>query len=243
MPLPSRVVDEFGIQWGGLVAQVEMFGRTAPQARLVTNGNLIGSVLPTVPQSSLANAALCRDPTATPHDLEAVADEFRRAGVQKWGLWLPGELPAPEHAMVLDSTPAAMFHDLTDLEDVPAVATPDLATVGRVNDHAYGVAEPRLAPSLANLDPSVHAYGIGDHSVAMAYDHGHDDTVVWFVATRPEDRGKGLASRLLKRLLLEAKQRGRKSASLQASAKGKGVYERLGFRTVGTLHLYEERFS
>jgi GNAT superfamily N-acetyltransferase len=236
-------VDAFGIQWGGLVAQVEMFGRTAPQARLIERGSMVASVLPSVPQSSIANAAIGRTPDVRPEHLGELAREFRSAGVHKWGLWLPGEQPAPEHAMVLDSTPAAMLHDLTDLEDVPPTGTPDLATVGRVNDLAYGFEEPRLAPALANLDNDVLAYGIGDHSVAMAYDHGHDDTVVWFVATRPEDRGKGLASTILKRLLLEAKQRGRKTASLQASQKGKPVYERLGFRTVGELHLYEERFS
>jgi GNAT superfamily N-acetyltransferase len=236
-------VDAFGIQWGGLVAQVEMFGRTAPQARLIERGSMVASVLPSVPQSSIANAAISRDPLSAPHDLDELAREFRSAGVHKWGLWLPGEQPAPQHAMVLDSTPAAMLHDLTDLEDVPPTGTPDLATVGRVNDLAYGFTEPRLAPAFANLDSDVLAYGIGDHSVAMAYDHGHDDTVVWFVATRPEDRGKGLASTILKRLLLEAKQRGRRTASLQASQKGKPVYERLGFRTVGELHLYEERFS
>ena len=240
-------MDEFGIQWGGLVAQVEMFGRTAPQARLIERGSMIGSLLPTVPQSSIANAAICRDHTTVPHDLPAIADEYRQAGVEKWGLWTDGGAASAEAAeragLVLDSRPAAMFHSLRGLEDVPPTATPDLATVGRVNDLAYGFTEPRLASALANLDGNVRAYGIGDHSVAMAYDHGHGDTVVWFVATRPEDRGKGLASTILKRLLLEAEQRGRTSASLQASAKGKGVYERLGFRTIGTLHLYEERFS
>jgi GNAT superfamily N-acetyltransferase len=236
-------MDAFGIQWGGLVAQVEMFGRTAPQARLIERGNMVASVLPSVPQSSIANAAIGRTPDAQPEHLDALAREFRSAGVHKWGLWLPGEQPAPEHAMVLDSNPAAMLHDLQDLEDVPPVATPDLATVGKVNDVAYGFTEPRLAPAFANLDADVLAYGIGDHSVAMAYDHGHDDTVVWFVATRPEDRGKGLATTILKRLLKEAKDRGRKTASLQASQKGKPVYERVGFRTVGELHLYEERFS
>jgi GNAT superfamily N-acetyltransferase len=236
-------VDAFGIQWGGLVAQVEMFGRTAPHARLIERGSMVASVLPSVPQSSIANAAIARTPDARPEHLADLAREFRSAGVHKWGLWLPADQPAPEHAMVLDSTPAAMLHDLRDLEDVPPVATPDLATVGRVNDLAYGFTEPRLAPAFANLGADVLAYGIGDHSVAMAYDHGHDDTVVWFVATRPEDRGKGLATTILKRLLKEAKDRGRKTASLQASQKGKPVYERLGFRTVGELHLYEERFS
>ncbi len=77
----------------------------------------------------------------------------------------------------------------------------------------------------------------------MAYDHGHGDTVVLLVATLPEARGQGLATQVMRRLLLDAKARGNTTATLQASAKGLHVYERVGFRAIGEVHLYEERFS
>ena len=75
----------------------------------------------------------------------------------------------------------------------------------------------------------------------MAHDVG-SDTAVWFVATLPQAQRNGLAAAILKRLLLDARERGQTTASLQASQKGRPLYERLGFTTVGSLHLYEERF-
>jgi ribosomal protein S18 acetylase RimI-like enzyme len=74
----------------------------------------------------------------------------------------------------------------------------------------------------------------------MAYDVG-EDTAVWFVATLPHARRRGRADAILRRLLLDARERGRRTASLQASPAGRPLYERLGFRTVGSLHLYEQQ--
>ena len=49
------------------------------------------------------------------------------------------------------------------------------------------------------------------------------------VYTLPEHRGRGLGERLTRAVLKEAQARGLKSANLNASAMGRGVYERLGF--------------
>src|SRR5215207_3965415 len=43
------------------------------------------------------------------------------------------------------------------------------------------------------------------------------------------------ARRILQRVLLDARERGQRTASLQASRAGLPVYERLGFETVGSL--------
>jgi predicted acetyltransferase len=61
------------------------------------------------------------------------------------------------------------------------------------------------------------------------------------VATLPEHRGKRLASNLLAHALHEAKQRGRKTTTLQASPLGQNLYARLGYRPLGEVHLYEKR--
>jgi GNAT superfamily N-acetyltransferase len=76
----------------------------------------------------------------------------------------------------------------------------------------------------------------------MAYDL-EDDTAVWLVATLPGAQRRGLGRAILQRLLLDARDRGQRTASLQASPKGRPLYERIGFEPVGSLHLYEERFS
>ena len=242
----------FTRQWAGIVALVRLFGAHAPRAKLIEGDGMVASVMPAAPTSSLMNVALSVDPTAPPTNLRRLKGAFRAAGAQKWGLWVDGAdaaaaEAATSHGLVLDSCPAAMVANLDGLpfDDAPPNATPDLATVGRINDAAYGYDAPKLAPAIAALPRAVIAYGASHEgapaSVAMAHDVG-SDTAVWFVATLPQAQRNGLAAAILKRLLLDARQRGQTTASLQASQKGRPLYERLGFTTVGSLHLYEERF-
>jgi hypothetical protein len=243
-----RDATGFGTQWAGIVALVRLQGQHAPGARLLEIGGMVGSTMPIAPRSSLMNSALAVDPQQTPTSLGELAAAFKDGGAQKWGLWVDGEderaaAAAQEQGMVLDSRPAPMVVDLGDLpfDDAPPRTHPDLATVGRVNDLAYGYTEPKMAPAVEALPPTVHAYG-DEHSVAMGYDID-TDTAIWFVATVPEQQGQGRAGNLLRRLLLDARDRGQRTSSLQGSAKGAPLYERLGYRTVGTLHLYEQRLD
>jgi GNAT superfamily N-acetyltransferase len=243
----------FARQWAGIVAQVRLFGAHSPGATLVERDGMVASVMPTAPASSLLNVALAVEPETTPAGLSELAEAFRQGGAAKWGLWIDAENDAAaevaqKQGMALDSHPAAMAADLGDLpfDDAPACVAVDLATVGRVNDLAYGYEPPKLGPPVQALPDSVLTYG-AEHdgttaSVAMAFDVG-TDTAVWFVATLPQARRQGLGSAILRRILLDARERGQLTASLQASRLGQPLYERVGFASVGTLHLYEERFS
>jgi ribosomal protein S18 acetylase RimI-like enzyme len=150
-----------------------------------------------------------------------------------WSAAVPeGRVEVPEIAM------PAMGLVLADLRaaEPTAVATPSLPVVGALNDRAYGQAD-GLGPLIAAIDdPSVRAHGLrvdGDWAcVAMTLRLG-DDVSVQYVATDPAFRRRGLASRLLSAVLRDA---GAVTATLTASPDGRGVYERLGFRTVATLH-------
>jgi ribosomal protein S18 acetylase RimI-like enzyme len=241
----------FAIQWAGLVAQVEMVGVHGPQSTLIEHEDMVGSAVPSVP-SSLINVALARDPAEAPHELEYVRRYFKAAGARKWGVWVPGgdargAAAARGRGLHLDSTPAAMVAEL-DVVEVERNERTDLATVGAVNDIAYGFAAPKLAPTIAGFPDTVHTYGaLADDgeigSVAMAFDHGHEDTAVWFVATRPDAQRQGLGRRVMRALLSEARSRGNRTASLQSSAAGRRLYESVGFTAVGEVHLYEEELS
>jgi GNAT superfamily N-acetyltransferase len=245
-----RGATEFATQWAGIVALVRLQGEYTPGATLIEEDGMVASVVPVAATSSIVNAALAVDPAATPSHLERLSRAFGEAGATKWGLWVDGEDGraagiAREQGMVLDSRPAPMVADLDDLpfDEAAERRQTDFATVGRVNDLAYAYEQPKLAPAIAALPDTLLAYcADGDDSVAMAYDVG-TDTAVWFVATLPHARGKGLAAGILRRLLLDARERGQRTASLQASPAGRPLYERLGFRTVGSLHLYEQRFD
>jgi ribosomal protein S18 acetylase RimI-like enzyme len=240
-----RDATRFARQWAGIVALVRLMGEHAPNATLIEDDGMVASVMPVAPASSLMNSALAVDPTQPPQQLERLAQAFEQGGAHKWGLWVDGEderaaEAATKQGMFLDSHPAPMVADLDELpfDHAPQTARPDHDTVARINDLAYGYTEPKMAPAIAALPPAVLTYGDGN-SVAMAYDVG-DDTAVWFVATLPQAQRQGRAGRLIRRIMLDARDRGQGTASLQASPAGRPLYERLGFRTVGTLHLYEQ---
>lgn len=241
-----RDATGFGTQWAGLVALVRLQATHAPEATLVERDGMVASVMPATPASSIMNCALAVDPAQTPRHLDELAGAFEESGAQKWGLWVDGDdegaaEAATRQGMVLDSRPAPMVATLEDLPFDDAPPRTDVAkdTAGRVNDLAYGYERPKMAPAIAALPDAVLGYG-ADDSVAMAFDVG-DDTAVWFVATLPQARRQGRAQAILRRLLLDARERGRRTASLQASPAGRSLYERLGFRTVGALHLYEQQ--
>jgi ribosomal protein S18 acetylase RimI-like enzyme len=122
--------------------------------------------------------------------------------------------------------------------DAEPVETPPLALVGELNDRAYGQQD-RLGPLIAAIvDPRVRTHGLrvdGEWAgVALTLRVG-DDVSVQYVATDPRYRRRGLAARVVGAALTTAREDGARTATLQASPDGRGVYERLGFRTVATL--------
>lgn len=141
----------------------------------------------------------------------------------------PAEVEMPCMGLVLDGWRALR-------ED--AVEAPPLAVVGELNDRAYGQAD-RLGPLVAAIgDPRVHTHGVrvdGEWAcVALTLRLG-DDVSVQYVATGAAYRRRGLAAWVVGSALAEALADGMRTATLQASPDGYGVYERLGFRTLTTL--------
>jgi GNAT superfamily N-acetyltransferase len=121
------------------------------------------------------------------------------------------------------------------------VERPSLATVGTVNDRAYGQGD-RLAPLVGALrDERVRTHGLRESGawacVTLTLRVG-DDLSVQYVATEERYRRRGLASRLLRAILADARDEGLRTATLQASPDGLPVYERLGFRRVAVLRAF-----
>lgn len=130
--------------------------------------------------------------------------------------------------------------DLADLVpgDTAAVEVPPLAVLGDLNERAYG--QPGVFTPLVSAvrDGRVRTHGFHDGGafvcVALTLTVG-DDLSVQYVATEEAYRRRGLASRLLRSVLTAGREEGLRTATLQASPDGLGVYERLGFRRVATL--------
>jgi GNAT superfamily N-acetyltransferase len=123
----------------------------------------------------------------------------------------------------------------------PEIETPPLRVVGDVNERAYGDFG-TFSPLLqAVRDDRIRVHGLRDEGVfvcvAVTLSAG-DDVSIHFVATEASHRRRGLASRLMLAVLAEARDQGMRTATLQASADGLPVWERLGFRRVATLRGY-----
>ena len=61
------------------------------------------------------------------------------------------------------------------------------------------------------------------------------------MATVPAARGRGLATALMAHALADARERGRTTSTLQATDLGRPVYERLGYRSLGEIQMWEKR--
>jgi len=120
---------------------------------------------------------------------------------------------------------------------------PTLDVVGAINDRAYDQGEV-LRPLFVAIDgaPGLATHGIridGVWACVLVTLRVEDDVAVHYVATDAGFRRRGLASRLIRAALSDARAEGAATATLQASPDGLSVYERLGFRRVGMLRAFQ----
>lgn len=161
---------------------------------------------------------------------------------------VPGRVERPGYAMPLMGVE---LDRLSDALDAPAVRD-DRARLepaprdvfAAMNELAYGDGQERwFAPFLATLrDARVRLHGLrGEEgafeTVLLTIDVG-DDVGINFTTTVPEARGRGLAARLARAVLADARGRGARTASLQSTGDGLRVWPRLGFREVGVLRAF-----
>ena len=179
------------------------------------------------------------------------ARSYEDAQIRRWGVWLDGgateaaEQLTRAGLLVSASSPgmgAVLDHAPRD-GDEPHSA--DLATVGRVNDLAYGNFDGRLERTLTPLPNGVLSGYRADHdgqpaAVALALHHNHDCGVS-FVATIPQARRQGLATAVMRQALRDAIAKGCTTTTLQATDVGERLYENLGYRRLCAMQLWELR--
>jgi GNAT superfamily N-acetyltransferase len=149
----------------------------------------------------------------------------------------------------LDASPRAMIASLGDVEppregDPEPDAAPTVEDLARIQDLAYGTGDSfqRLLGE-GPADPRfVYLAGLDGEAVASVASQDHDrDCSIWWVATVPEVRGRGLAPALMRRALADGRARGCEVSTLQATKMGAPVYERLGYRDLGAIEMWERR--
>jgi GNAT superfamily N-acetyltransferase len=244
------------LQRASLVAFLRLVGRGSDDAALFERDGVLGAIVPACPDRSVVNSVTYRDAASLRAALSELAAAHEQAGVRAWTVWVPEDdreaaavLEAAGHRF--DAAPAAMVLDLADLpEPDPQGLDWDgrasMDDVARINDLAYGYERSTFGAAMTTVPEDVplrlyQARVEGEPvSVLGTIDEG-DDCGIYLVATLKEHRGKGLSRRLLHLAVAEARERGLRTSSLQASKLGQPVYERLGYATICKLHMWERR--
>lgn len=239
---------------GSVREQAEAFGSAAPGSLLIRREGLLAAIVPSSPQRSFFNSVCYSDPAALAEEIEGLAEAYDSHGVRAWTVWVPDDdrdtarmLASRGHE--LDASPRAMGMELADLApELPAPAgvepgSIDAKACAQLNDRAYGYGPDGFGAGIVE-ETAIRWYGAfaGDEAVAcMGTIEIGEDCLVTGVATPPEHRGRGLASWLVWRALAEARAGSLVTASLQASRAGAPLYERLGFRDLGFIEMWERR--
>lgn len=220
------------------------------------DGGLVAAVLPRSPRRSVMNCMFYEDGDAVLAARDELDAAYRAAGVDAWTVWvLPGDEPIAarlrDAGHVLDGTAAAMGGVLAEMDLAPrggadVARSDDWAAMARLNAAAYHTPEDDWVNALGDQTDALGAlYAIGDPADpdAAAFISTHaGNAEVCFVATKAERRGRGLASELLRHALREAQAAGCETTTLEATKLGQPVYERMGFRVLGELQMWERRF-
>ncbi len=245
------------IQVRALTHWLRWLGAASPGAFVVEQEGVTASVVPALPERSIANGVAFASAADLEHAYDEVAAAYESAGVAAWTVWTPefddqtAELLS-KHGHELDGTPTAMVADLDTFEP------PDLgdlvwdheitpAELGELNDRAYKIEGENGIAAAFGPPPEgfeVHWYRAlvdGEAACGLTFADAGDDTGVYFVATPPEFQGRGLSTRLMAVAMAEARARGQTTSSLQASAMGEPIYAKLGYRPYFSLRMYERR--
>ena len=236
-----------------------LVGRGSDGAHTLERDGLVAALVPAATERSVVNAVVYEHPGALAGAYDDLAAAYEGIGAA-WTVWVhhgdtetAALLESKGH--LLDAAPEAMAADLGAtpparpepgaLEDWTAEG--DLADVGAINDLAYGWGGDWFSRALTELPPGlVQIYverrgGEAAGCVAIV-DHG-DNSEVQMVAVLPEARGSGIAGKLIAHGLADAVDRGARTSTLVATALGRPVYEKLGFRPLGAFEMWERRLE
>jgi GNAT superfamily N-acetyltransferase len=244
------------LQQRGLRDCVLLLGSSSPGASTARRGGITAAIVPACPERSLCNSVTYADTAELIGALDDLDAMYREAGIAAWTVWTPefdeeaiAAMEAAGH--MLDGEPLAMSISLADFEppelgDLDWDTEAEPSDLGRLNDVAYGLPiGSGLGPGLAEVGQEATIYRAkvdGETACVLGtMDHDGGDLGFYFVATHPDRRGLGLASRLMSVALADAAARGLRTSSLQASAMGRPIYRKLGYDDDFTLRMYERR--
>jgi hypothetical protein len=188
--------------------------------------------------------------------LPGLEAEFRALGVSAWSVLVAGQDPAAARCLraygLGHSWTAAVMGgfleqlDLASRRELALVEEPTWELVARCNDRAYGVpGKNGLSRLLTAIeDPHFHLYVAAEHGepVCSVVSREQDaDCYLWFVATVPEARHRGIAVELTRRCYRDAQARGCTTATGESTPEATRLYASIGGRTLGEQHVWVHR--
>jgi GNAT superfamily N-acetyltransferase len=237
----------------GLSAFCRLVGSSSEGAKTIERDGVIAAVVPAAPERAVVNSVVCRSADALEAAYDELAEAYGQAGAT-WTVWVrPGDDAAARilegRGHVLDAQPTAMAHDLEGVERPAPDALPDwtaegdIAVVGPLNDRSYNFGTDSFTRALQRPPgEATHVYVAhdGGEPVGCLLMTDHDgNSDVESVAVVPEARGRGISRHLLLHALADAAERGNETSTLVATGLGYPVYERVGFRPLGRVSMWE----
>jgi GNAT superfamily N-acetyltransferase len=236
-------VDLFGRSLQTLIASWDYLADGSPGAEVRRiEGAAIAAFVRRPDRDFLNNAVL----TGSPVDLDATIGEieavYAHHGIERFAVWVHESDAETERALRgrgyrFDTATRTMAMAVGELIEVDLTAL-DVAEVGPARFWAIdGPAD--LVPDLDPGGAYFYAARLDGVEVAvlMAFDH-EGDCGIYMVGTVEAARRRGLATALSAHAVLEARERGCLSASLQATPMAERVYARVGFRDLGCWREY-----
>jgi GNAT superfamily N-acetyltransferase len=250
--------EEFiATQFPALAAWIRVGAAAGVGARVFERDGIAAEVSPAVPDASLFNSVAYRDVRALRAAMPSLESTYDEAGVRAWTVWVhESDIDATalvrDAGHVLDSTPDGMGCALDELvapdalDELDYTVSPALEELQLVLAQGYGfpmhVSQSALAavPSGPNTLVGV-ARADGRPACTAQVTVVGEDAGIYAVATVPEARGRGLASRLQYLMLQRARELGARTTTLQASKLGRPVYAALGYNSFGAMNMWERR--
>lgn len=225
----------------------------SPGGRVIELDGVTGFMTPSAPTQSILNCVVFDDHDALTAGLDPLAAAYRDAGVSHWMVWTtPGDERGAElmraAGHLLEYEPMAMALDLDALAAPPGgpaftvARDPHPVEITSLNERANGELPGAFGTAFAGLrEPGFHRYlaQVDGRPAAclVTFDRG-DNTMVHWVATDPGHQRRRIAGRLLHAALLDARERGMRTSTLESSYEGQRLYEGLGYEPLGRMGMW-----
>jgi ribosomal protein S18 acetylase RimI-like enzyme len=226
------------------------YARRAQDAELVRLRQVTAAVFAREPERDVYNNAVLApalDEVARSAALEAMEAVYAAAGVERFAAWVEEGDAAMRRDLerrgyTLDTSTLAMGMILRDLIDA---RLPPGVEVGPATWEEYVASEGFPSTFLRTADHEVlHVLVAREDgeivAAALAYDLA-GDCGIYNVSTKETARRRGLGTALTAVQVRAARERGCRTASLQSTAVGEGVYRRVGFRDLRRILEYIPR--